>query len=258
MRTFKLTVAYDGTAYVGWQRQAAGASVQGCLEAALRDLAGTAVAVVGAGRTDAGVHALGQVAGVRLDSRLDPRALGRATNARLPEDIRVIDGEAAPAGFHARFDAVAKSYRYRLFHGPVMSPFLRRYAWHVRARLDAEAMAEAGRALLGEHDFAAFQAAGSAVRTTVRTLFDLTVRRVPGGDGTGGDAAGGELTVIDVRGSGFLRHMVRTMAGTLVEVGLGRRAPADVERVLRSADRRAAGPTAPARGLFLTGVGYRR
>ena len=288
MRTFKLTVAYDGTAYVGWQRQAAGTSIQGCLEAALRDLAGTAVAVVGAGRTDAGVHALGQVAGVRLDVRLDPGALGRAANARLPPDIRVVDSAAAPDGFHARFDAVAKSYRYRLLHGPVMSPFLRRYAWHVRERLDAGAMAEAGRVLLGEHDFAAFQSAGGAVRTTVRTLFDLTVRRAPGGVWTDGaawtdggastdgaawtdggastdgatwsdDAAvGAEMTVIDVRGSGFLRHMVRTIVGTLVEVGRGRRGPADVEQVLQSADRRAAGPTAPARGLFLTGVGYRR
>ena len=255
MRTFKLTVAYDGTAYVGWQRQAAGASIQGCLEAALRDLAGSGVAVVGAGRTDAGVHALGQVAGVRLDVRLDPGALGRAANARLPEDIRVVDSAAAPDGFHARFDAVAKSYRYRLLHGPVMSPFLRRYAWHVRERLDAGAMAEAGRALLGEHDFAAFQAAGGAVRSTVRTLFELTVRRTSGAAWTGG---GAEMTVIDVRGSGFLRHMVRTIVGTLVEVGRGRRGPAEIEQVLRGADRRAAGPTAPARGLCLTEVGYRR
>ena len=145
MRTFKLTVAYDGTAYVGWQRQAAGASIQGRLEAALGDLGGTGVAVVGAGRTDAGVHALGQVAGVRLDVGIDPAALARAVNARLPEDIRVVDSAVAADAFHARFDAVAKSYRYRLLHGPVMSPFLRRYAWHVRERLDAAAMTEAGR-----------------------------------------------------------------------------------------------------------------
>ena len=258
MRTFKLTVAYDGTAYVGWQRQAAGVSIQGRLEAALGDLAGAPVAVVGAGRTDAGVHALGQVAGVRLDVRLDPAALARAVNARLPEDIRVVDSAVAADAFHARFDAVAKSYRYRLLHGPVMSPFLRRYVWHVRERLDPAAMTEAGRKLIGEHDFAAFQAAGSAVRTTVRTVFDLTVRRVPGGGWTGGDPAGAEMTVLDVRGSGFLRHMVRTIVGTLVEVGRGRRAPAEVGQALRSADRSAAGPTAPARGLFLTGVGYPR
>ena len=258
MRTFKLTVAYDGTAYVGWQRQAAGASIQGRLEAALGDLGGTGVAVVGAGRTDAGVHALGQVAGVRLDVGIDPAALARAVNARLPEDIRVVDSAVAADAFHARFDAVAKSYRYRLLHGPVMSPFLRRYAWHVRERLDAAAMTEAGRMLVGEHDFAAFQAAGSAVCTTVRTLFDLTVGRAAPGAWAGADAGGAEMTVIEVRGSGFLRHMVRTIVGTLVEVGRGRWGPAEVERALRAADRNAAGPTAPPRGLFLTGVAYPR
>ena len=257
MRTFKLTLAYDGTAYVGWQRQASGASIQGCLEAALGEIAGAAVAVVGAGRTDAGVHALGQVAGVRLDVRLDPPALARAVNARLPADVRVVGAAAAGDAFHARFDAVAKSYRYRLLHGPVMSPFLRRYAWHVREPLDAGAMTQAGGMLVGEHDFAGFQAAGSGVRTTVRTLFDLSVRRVPGA-WADADAGGADATVIDVRGSGFLRHMVRTIVGTLVEVGRGRRGPADLERVLRTADRRAAGPTAPAGGLFLTGVGRPR
>ena len=254
MRTFKLTLAYDGTAYVGWQRQASGASIQGCLEAALGGIAGAAVAAVGAGRTDAGVHALGQVAGVRLDVRLDPPALARAVNARLPADVRVVGAAAAGDAFHARFDAVAKSYRYRLLHGPVMSPFLRRYAWHVREPLDAEAMTQAGGMLVGEHDFAGFQAAGSGVRTTVRTLFDLSVRRVPPGAWADADAGGADATVIEVRGSGFLRHMVRTIVGTLVEVGRGRRGPADLERVLRTADRRAAGPTASAGGLFLTGV----
>ena len=255
MRTHKLTVAYDGTEYVGWQRQAAGVSIQGCLEAALRDIEGAPVAVVGAGRTDAGVHAVGQVAGVRLEAGIDPGTLARALNAKLPADIRVVASEAAPDTFHARFDAVAKSYRYRLAHGPVMSPFLRRYAWHVREPLDVEAMTEAGRMLVGEHDFAAFQAAGSSVRTTVRTLFDLTVRRVsPGARAeTGGGAVS---TVIEVSGSGFLRHMVRTIVGTLVEVGRGRWGPAEVEQVLGGADRSAAGPTAPARGLFLTAVRY--
>ncbi len=256
MRTFKLTVAYDGTAYVGWQRQAAGTSIQGCLEAALGDIGGAAVAVVGAGRTDAGVHAHGQVAGVRLDVRIDPAALARAVNARLPADIRVVDSALAPDAFHARFDAVAKSYRYRLLHGPVMSPFLRRYAWHVRERLDVEAMTAAGRVLIGEHDFAAFQATGSTVRTTVRTLFDLTVRRASPDAWTAADAGGADMTVIDVRGSGFLRHMVRTIVGTLVEVGRGRRGAGEVEQALRGADRSAAGPTAPPRGLFLTAVAY--
>ena len=255
MRTLKLTVAYDGTGYVGWQRQAAGASIQGRLEAALRAIEGGPVSVVGAGRTDAGVHALGQVAGVRLEAGIDPAALARAVNARLPADIRVVESAAAADSFHARFDAVAKSYRYRLAHGPVTSPFLRRYAWHVRDGLDAGAMAEAGRMLVGEHDFAAFQAAGGSVRTTVRTLFDLTVRRVSPGAWAETDGGVGS-TVIEVSGSGFLRHMVRTIVGTLVEVGRGRWGPVEVEQVLGGADRRAAGPTAPARGLFLTAVRY--
>ncbi len=257
MRTFKLTLAYDGTDYVGWQRQASGASIQGCLEAALADIAGTSIPVVGAGRTDAGVHALGQVAGVRLGVRIDPGALARAVNARLPPDIRVVGSVEVADAFHARFDAVAKAYRYRLLHGPVMSPFLRRYAWHVREPLDAGAMAGAGRMLVGEHDFAAFQAVGGGVRTTVRTVFELTVRAPPAAS-TGAEAGGADMTVVDVRGSGFLRHMVRTIVGTLVEVGRGRRDPGDVGRVLRGADRAAAGPTAPARGLFLTGVEYPR
>ena len=257
MRTFKLTVAYDGTEYVGWQRQATGVSIQGCLEAALRDIERAPISVVGAGRTDAGVHALGQVAGVRLAAGIDPEALARAVNARLPADIRVVESAAAADTFHARYDAVAKSYRYRLAHGPVMSPFLRRYAWHVRDRLDVEAMNEAGRALVGEHDFAAFQAAGSSVRTTVRTVFGLTVRPGPPAS-TGAEAGGADMTVIEVRGNGFLRHMVRTIAGTLVDVGRGRRGPEVVERALRAAHRGAAGPTAPPRGLFLLGVEYPR
>ena len=255
MRTLKLTVAYDGTEYVGWQRQAAGASIQGCLETVLRDIEGAPVSVLGAGRTDAGVHALGQVAGVRLEAGIAPGALARALNARLPADIRVVASEAAPDSFHARFDAVAKSYRYCLAHGPVMSPFLRRYAWHIREPLDVEAMTEAGRMLVGEHDFAAFQAAGGSVRTTVRTVFGLTVRRASPAS-TGADAGGADTTVIEVRGSGFLRHMVRTIAGTLVDVGRARRGPGEVERALRAADRAAAGPTAPPRGLFLLGVEY--
>ena len=255
MRTLKLTLAYDGTEYVGWQRQAAGASIQGCLEAALRDIEGAPVSVVGAGRTDAGVHALGQVAGVRLGAGIDPEALARAVNARLPADIRVVESAAAADTFHARFDAAAKSYRYRLAHGPVMSPFIRRYAWHVRDRLDVEAMNEAGRTLVGEHDFAAFQAAGSSVRTTVRTVFGLTVRPAAPAS-AGAEAGGADMTVIEVRGSGFLRHMVRTIVGTLVDVGRGRRGPEEVARALRAADRGAAGPTAPPRGLFLLGVEY--
>ena len=256
MRTLKITVAYEGTAYVGWQRQPNGSSIQECLEAALAEIEGTAVAVVGAGRTDSGVHALGQVASVRLRHQIAPDALLRAVNANLPSDIRVLTAEVRPEPFHARFDATAKSYRYRLEHDSVGSPFDRRYAWHIGEPLDHDRMVEAGRALVGEHDFAAFQATGSSTQSTVRTLFELTLTRVPRDPKSVVGAAGAALTLVDVRGNGFLRHMVRVIVGTLVEVGRGQRDPTAVGHALRSCDRRSAGQTAPPHGLFLMRVDY--
>ena len=257
MRTLKITIAYEGTAYVGWQRQSNGSSIQGCLEAALAEIEGAPVAVVGAGRTDAGVHAIGQVASVQLRHQIAPDALLRAVNARLPSDIRVVTVEVSPESFHARFDATAKIYRYRVLHGAVVSPFDRRYGWHVGEPIDHERMVAAGRVLVGEHDFAAFQATGSSTPSTVRTLFELTLSRAPRDPScsvSGG--AGAALTLIDARGSGFLRHMVRVIVGTLVEVGRGQRDPAAVEHALRSRDRGSAGQTAPPHGLFLMRVEY--
>ena len=256
MRTLKITVAYEGTAYVGWQRQSNGSSIEGCLKAALAEIEGAQVAVVGAGRTDAGVHALGQVASVRLQHQIVPDALLRAVNARLPSDIRVVMAEVSPEPFHARFDATAKTYRYRLLHDAVVSPFDRRYAWHVGEPLDHERMVDAGRALVGEHDFAAFQASGSSTRSTVRTLFELTLSRAPRDPRSVACGAGVALTVIEARGSGFLRHMMRVIVGTLVEVGRGQRDRAAVEYALRSRDRGSAGQTAPPHGLFLMRVDY--
>ena len=256
MRTLKLTIVYEGTAYVGWQRQSNGPSIQGCLESALAEIEGASVAVVGAGRTDAGVHALGQVASVQLRHQIAPAALGRAVNARLPSDIRVVAVEVGPQPFHARFHATAKIYRYRLLHGAVRSPFDRRYGWHVGEPLDHARMEDAGRVLVGEHDFAAFRATGSSTHSSVRTLFELSVGRAPRDPWSVGGGAGEAVTVIDARGSGFLRHMVRVIVGTLVEVGLGQRDPAAVEHALRSRDRSAAGQTAPPRGLFLMRVEY--
>ena len=258
MRTLKLTIAYEGTAYVGWQRQPNGSSIQGCLEAALAEIEGAPVAVVGAGRTDAGVHALGQAASVQLKHQIAPDALLRAVNARLPSDVRVVTAEIVPETFHARFDATAKTYQYRLLQGAVMSPFDRRYGWHVGVPLDHERMADAGQVLVGEHDFAAFQATGSSTHSTVRTLFELTLRRAPRDPSSGHDGTGAILTLIDARGSGFLRHMVRVIVGTLVEVGRGHRDRAAVEHALSSRDRGAAGQTAPPHGLFLMRVEYER
>ena len=251
MATFRITLAYDGGAYVGWQRQASGTSVQGLLEDALRDLDGRDVAVTGAGRTDAGVHALGQVASFAIARTIAADALARALNARLPDSVRVVDAvEAAPA-FHPRFDARSKTYRYRIWNGTVMDPFERAYAWHVIGALDVAAMDAAARRLEGRHDFAAFQATGSDTKTTVRVI---TSSRVVVTEGT----TGGRLIAYEITGDGFLRHMVRAIAGTLVEIGHGRRPATAIVDVLASRDRGQAGPTAPACGLFLVSVDYGR
>jgi tRNA pseudouridine38-40 synthase len=254
VHTFKLTIAYDGTGFVGWQRQASGESIQGLLENALSDFDGRSVTVTGAGRTDAGVHARGQVASVSLERSIDSATLVRATNARLPAAIRVIEASEAPVDFHARFHARSKRYRYRIWNGEVISPFERAYAWHVAGpSVDVGAMAEAASAFEGRHDFAAFQAAGGETHSTVRTVFETRIHGEPGPHDTGREGA---LITYDISGDGFLRHMVRNIVGTLVEVGRGRRAPAWVRDVLESRDRGRAGPTAPAEGLFLMAVEY--
>lgn len=259
VRTLKLTLAYDGAPFVGWQRQPAGVSVQALVEEALAPLEGRTVAVIGAGRTDAGVHALGQVASCRVETRLDPERLRRALNARLPASVRVLCVEEAPAGFHARYWARAKTYAYRVLAGPVADPFLRALAWHVPQALDVGAMRAALAPLAGRHDFAAFQGAGSAVRDTVRTLLRVDLEETTW-EGLFGDAPpapeAARLLVWRLTGDGFLRHMVRNIVGTVVEVGLGRRQPGDMAALLAAGDRRRAGPTAPAHGLTLVSVEY--
>jgi tRNA pseudouridine38-40 synthase len=263
MPTFKITLAYDGTNYVGWQRQAAGTSVQGVIEDALRELEGREVVLHGAGRTDAGVHALGQVASCALDRAIEAGVLLRALNARLPRDIRVVSAAEVASDFHARFRATAKTYRYRIFNAPVMSPLERHYAWHVFGALDVEAMDAAARLVEGRHDFAAFRSSSGTTRTTERTVRRSRVTRtslstlsrvedtleVPG-------VRGGDMIIYEITGDGFLRHMVRAMAGTLVEIGRGRWPVEEMRAVLDSRDRGRAGPTAPGCGLFLVGVEY--
>jgi tRNA pseudouridine38-40 synthase len=242
---FKLTLAYDGTNYVGWQRQAAGASVQGVIEEALRELDGREVTLHGAGRTDAGVHALGQVASCALDRVIEPEVLMRALNARLPADVRVMAAHAAPPQFHARFDAFGKTYRYRIYNADALNPFERHFAWFVFGDLDVDAMDAAARSLEGRRDFAAFQTAAGARTDTERTVTSSRVRRES------------SLVIYEVSGDGFLRHMVRAIVGTLVEIGRGQRPSDSMRAALDSRDRANAGPTAPARGLFLVGVEYR-
>jgi tRNA pseudouridine38-40 synthase len=245
MRTIKLTLAYDGTNYVGWQRQLNGVSVQQLIEEALAPLSGgVPPTVVGAGRTDAGVHALGQVATVNLDTDVPASGIQRAINVRLPADIRAIGAVDAPPGFHARYHARAKTYRYRMATTSVLSPFDRWFVWHAPEPRDVGAMRVAARALVGRHDFASFQARGAAVRETVRTIHRLDVTE-----------RGGEI-VFDVEADGFLRHMVRAIVGTLADVGAGLRPPEAMPAVIAACDRQAAGQTAPASGLTLVTVTY--
>jgi tRNA pseudouridine38-40 synthase len=266
MLTFKITLAYDGTDFVGWQRQAAGVSIQGLLEDALRELDGRAVTVMGAGRTDAGVHALGQVAAFAIARPLEAATVARALNARLPQTVRVLSAEEAPAGFRARADARSKTYRYRIWNGDVVSPFERRFVWHVPGALDLDAMRTAARILEGTHDFAAFQTTGSDAQTTVREIYSLLIADCrllnycenEESLGNPQSISNHQSAIInmEITGSGFLRHMVRAIAGSLVEVGRRRRPPEWMADVLASRDRGQAGPTAPASGLFLVSVAY--
>jgi len=245
--TFRLTLEYDGTDFQGWQVQPGGRrTVQGALESAVARVTGQRVRVAGSGRTDAGVHALAQVASVRLaTTRFDAEGLRRALNGVLPRDVAVVDAALAADDFHARRDARSKLYGYRIWNGASPSPLRARFSHWVPPALDLGAMARAAAGCRGRHDFACFQAAGSEVQTSVRTLEQVDVE---------GESRG-EIQIL-VAGDGFLRHMVRNLVGTLVEVGLGRRSPDSLAALLAGRDRRRAGPTAPAAGLTLLRVSY--
>jgi tRNA pseudouridine38-40 synthase len=249
MRTFKVTLSYDGTDFAGWQRQSNSRSVQEELENALAPIEGRRVIVSGAGRTDAGVHALGQVASFKLTNPITKDDLHQALNARLPEDVRALRIEEAPPGFDARFSARSKMYRYRISNTRVISPFQRRYAWHISRKLDLAAMKDSADEILGKHDFAAFQAKGNEVRTTVRTVTESTWSEEP-------VAGGGRMLIYEIAGTGFLKYMVRNIIGTLIEVGDGKRPAASIRNVLEGKSRTAAGPTAPPFGLYLVRVDY--
>lgn len=245
MPTFKITIAYDGGPFVGWQRQAAGTSIQGLIEDALRELDDRDVAVTGAGRTDAGVHAIGQVASFTIVRDTPADVIVRSLNAKLPPEVRIRFADTVPPSFHARFDATAKTYRYRLWNADVLDPFERAYAWHVPGTLDVAAMSRASRFVEGRHDFAAFQTVGGAGGPTERVIASSTLTAGPDG-----------LLTYDVTGNGFLRHMVRAIVGSLTEVGRGRQRPEWICDLIASRDRAQAGRTAPAHGLFLVRVDY--
>jgi len=255
MRKIKLLIEYDGTAYHGWQIQNDETTIQGIIEDSVQRITGTPSSVLGASRTDAGVHALGQVAVFRTESRLDAGTLKKALNAVLPQDIRVIEASEANDSFHPRNAAVKKSYFYIIANERVSSAFLFRYTWTVPQQLDLNAMAEASEAFIGRRDFAAFMGAGSDVQDTVREIYSLTIERLDQVDFMTGRLRG-DFIKIWAEANGFLRHMVRNIVGTLVEAGRGR-IPADrMTEILQSRDRRLAGQTAPAKGLFLERIVY--
>ncbi len=253
MRTFKLTIAYDGTDFAGFQRQVGVRTVQQVMEDTLAEIEGAAVVLAGAGRTDAGVHALGQVVSVRLTSRIAPGDLLQALNAKLAAagsgDLRVIAAEEQGETFNARFDARGKLYRYRIVNGAVISPFERRFAWHIARPLSLERMREASAALLGKHDFAAFRAGGGAPGSGIRTVTAARWSEAPA-------EPDGRLLAFEIAGSGFLKYMVRGIVGTLVEIGGGRREAGSIADLVRAGVRAEAGATAPPHGLYLVRVDY--
>lgn len=246
MRRLKLTIAYDGTAFHGWQVQPNLPTIQGTLEAVFKEIEKRPVHVAGSGRTDAGVHALAQVAAVSIENPIPCDNLRKAANRLLPPDIRIVAVEEVHEQFHPRFDALSKVYEYRLFREEVCPPFRKRYVHHHPYPLNEQAMVIVSPELIGEHDFTAFAASDERDRlgeSKVRTIFSSAIARE------------GDCLVYRVRGSGFLKHMVRNMVGTLLEVGKGNIHEEDVRRMLREYKPRA-GPTAPASGLFLVEVHY--
>lgn len=244
MKNIQLIISYRGTNYCGWQVQPNGVTIQEVIVSAISELTGEKVNLTGSGRTDAGVHALGQCANFFTASTIPSDVFYRALNTRLPLDIRVTSSRECAMDFHSRYNAKGKSYVYKIFENPVASPFVSDLAFHVSRSLDWRAMKEAAAYFIGEHDFNTFMASGSSVKTTVRTIEEISFDR------------NGDLREITFTGNGFLYNMVRIMVGTLYEVGYYRLKPQDMTKIIESRDRSKAGITAPAQGLYLKEVFY--
>jgi tRNA pseudouridine38-40 synthase len=244
MPTVKLIVEYDGTRYAGWQRQPDRPTIQEAIETAVKQLTQLEVSVIGAGRTDAGVHAVGQVASFRIDRDWTPKEWVKGMNARLPDDIVVRSADLMPEEFHARYAAKGKLYRYRILNRPERPALHRAYVWHVYRPLDIEAMRDAAATLVGAHDFSSFEGSLTDNEDPMCRLERLTVTMEE------------DLLLIDVYADRFLKHMVRNMVGTLIEIGLGKRAAHEMPAILHAHDRTKAGRTAPPHGLFLLRVDY--
>jgi tRNA pseudouridine38-40 synthase len=245
MRNFKMIVEYDGTAYCGWQRQENGITIQQVLEEAIQLITGEKVAVIGSGRTDAGVHALNQVAHFKSSSRLPLNNIYRGMNSVLPPDIVVKEMEEVAGEFHAQHDVKSKVYVYKICNQRLRPVLGRNYFWHIRFPLDLERLKKAAQFLIGTHDFSCFCATGTHVKDRVRTITDIEIKTCDDG-----------LIEIKVEAQGFLKYMVRNIIGTLVEVGRNKRKPEEMKVIIESRDRTIAGVTAPACGLFLKEVKY--
>lgn len=244
MRNVKLVLEYDGTGYCGWQRQKNGLSIQEIIENKIGIMTGEDVKLIGSGRTDAGVHALNQAANFRTASGIPPEGLLRGLNSLLPDDIAVKEVTDVGLSFHARYSAREKVYLYRVLNSDVRSPLERLYSWQIKGSLDLSSMKQCLGVLLGEHDFSAFMASGSSVKSAVRQVTGASL------------TAGNSVVEFEIRANGFLRHMVRNIMGTLAEVGQGRRTPEEFTDILAGCDRTKAGITAPPQGLFLKEVIY--
>lgn len=261
MRNIRLTIQYDGTNYNGWQIQKTEDSqqriitIQGIIQNAIKKITSKDAIVIGAGRTDAGVHAIEQVASFKTSSELESSIIKRALNAILPDDIRIIDARDVELDFHPRYDAKSKVYFYIASNSHIISPFLYRYAWKIPHKLNLEEMKNALEFLKGRHDFSAFRASGCGAKNSIRTIIDISIESLNHLDfmGTWLD---GNFLKIKIEANAFLRHMVRNIVGTIVEIGKGRIRPSDIKEIMLSKDRRLAGPTAPANGLFLEKIKY--
>jgi len=244
-RNIKLVLEYDGTAYRGWQRQGNLPTIQKILEECISRITQEPITIFGSGRTDSGVHALHQVANFKTESRLAVDNLFRGTNSLLPEDIVIKEMQEVDQNFHSRYTAKSKCYLYRILNSPVRSPLQRNHAWFIRFFLDLDKMTKALSMICGNHDFTSFCAAGSDVKHCIRTILRTEIHRDPA-----------RVISITVEADGFLRHMVRNIVGTLVEIGAGDNAPEIIRDILEARDRGRAGITAPPQGLFLQEVRY--
>ena len=244
MRNIKLTIEYDGTNYLGWQRQKVGNTIQGTLEEAIEVLTNETVETIGSSRTDAGVHAKGFVANFKTSSKIPADKYREAINHKLPDDIVILKSEEVDEEFHARYNAMGKTYSYTILNREVSSAINRNYVYHVKRRLDIEAMREACKYFIGTHDFASFKSSGSSVKTTVRTISELYLEEQE------------DIIKIYVTGDGFLYNMVRIIVGTLIMVGFNKIRPNEIENIIKEKDREKAGICVPAKGLVLERVYY--